>query len=265
MPATSETRESVNQLATVWGAIVKDRNVGEVIDLPGINIRWAETRFVFFNTITFNEAEASSITLSQRLASAASYMNEQKRPGLIWLFEDLLAQDAKRDLQDLIDEAGFTLALSGYGMVADMLPTYEPVHSDLAFVRVQTDEQVAAYAEVNARAYNLPVDDVQDGMLPSSIWSKKAWSFLGMKNGRPVSAASAIESEGCLFLALVATLPSEERHGYGEATCRKALYEAWKATGLTRSVLHATMAGAPVYERIGYHRTSPIRFYMLKG
>jgi hypothetical protein len=264
MSATGETNESVNQLASVWSAIVKDRNSGEIIDMPGINIRWSETRFAFFNTITFNEPGATSGILSQRLAAAASYMDEQKQPGIIWLFEDLLAQDAKRNLQELVDEAGFMLALSGYGMAGDVRAMAEPAHPDLTFVRVQSDEQVAVYAEINAVAYNIPVEDVQDGMLPSSLWSKRAYSFLGVKNGRAVSAASAIENEGSLFLALVATLPSQQRNGYGEATCRKALHEAGKATGLTRSVLHATMAGAPVYERIGYHKNSPIGFYAQK-
>ena len=265
MSATVESHESVNQLASVWSAIVKDRNSGEILDMPGINIRWSETRFAFFNTITFNEPGATSNTLSQRLAVAASYMAEQKRAGLIWLFEDLLAQDARQDLESLIDEAGLTLALSGYGMAGDVLPMPRPVHSDLTFVRVQTEEQLSAYAEINAHAYAMPSDDVLHGMSPSTFWSEQAYSFLGLKDGRPVSAASAIANEGCLFLALVATLPSEQRNGYGEATCRKALHEAWKATGLTRSVLHATMAGAPVYERIGYHKISPIGFYALKA
>lgn len=81
----------------------------------------------------------------------------------------------------------------------------------------------------------------------------------------PISAAATVATKGCLFLALVATAPEAQRNGYGEATVRKALFEGARATGLTRTVLHATLAGAPVYERIGYHKVASIAFYGLRG
>jgi predicted acetyltransferase len=66
-----------------------------------------------------------------------------------------------------------------------------------------------------------------------------------------------------LFLALVATLPGKQRKGYAEATVRKALYEGYPATGLKRTVLHASDAGFPVYERLGYRAVANIRLYKL--
>jgi predicted N-acetyltransferase YhbS len=89
------------------------------------------------------------------------------------------------------------------------------------------------------------------------------YAYIGLENGVPVSTAATVETNGCLFLALVATAPEAQRKGYGEATVRKALFEGAKATGLTRTVLHATMAGAPVYERIGYRKVATIRLYGL--
>jgi hypothetical protein len=44
-----------------------------------------------------------------------------------------------------------------------------------------------------------------------------------------------------------------------------ALFEGVKATGATRSILHATLAGMPVYERVGYHKTASISFYGLRA
>ncbi len=79
-----------------------------------------------------------------------------------------------------------------------------------------------------------------------------------------MSAAATMANNGCLFLALVATAPEAQRKGYGEATVRKALFEGANATGLTRTALHATMAGAPVYQRIGYRKVATIRFYGLR-
>jgi GNAT superfamily N-acetyltransferase len=260
----SESRESVRQLAAVWGEIVNDRKSGEVKDLPGISIRWADTRFPFFNAITFTDVGAGRALLSSRLKKAAEYMARSKYSGLIWIFEDLLEPAARSELPRLAERTGLSLCLSGYSMAGNF-PMPEPTHPDLDFVRVTTDEQVEAYFDINARAYGMPLDDVRDGMKQSTIWKAEAYSYLGLVDGRPVSAAAAIESDGSLFLALVATLPEAQRKGYGEATCRKALYEASRKTGLTRSVLHATMAGAPIYQRIGYQKIGTIGFYGLNG
>jgi len=261
----TESRESVNQLSAVWGEIVKDRKSGEVKDLPGICIRWADTRFAFFNTITFTDVRADTTLLGKRLDQAADYMARSKCSGLIWIFEDLLHPAARNELPRLAERVGLSPSLSGYSMVGNVLPIAQSGHPDLSFVRVTTDEQVEAYFDINARAYGMPLDDARDGMKDSTIWKAKAYSYLGLADGKPVSAAAAIESDGSLFLALVATIPEAQRKGYGEATCRKALHEASKTTGLTRSVLHATMVGAPVYERIGYHKIGPIGFYGFSG
>jgi GNAT superfamily N-acetyltransferase len=59
---------------------------------------------------------------------------------------------------------------------------------------------------------------------------------------------------------LVATDPEWQRRGYGEAVTHKSLYEAARATGLIRAMLHASEAAAPLYPRIGFKPTSPIHF-----
>lgn len=68
---------------------------------------------------------------------------------------------------------------------------------------------------------------------------------------------------GCLFLFLVATMPEARRKGYGEAVVRHAVQTAHKATGISRTVLHATEAGYPLYLRLGYHPTVKLMGCML--
>ena len=72
-------------------------------------------------------------------------------------------------------------------------------------------------------------------------------------------------SDGQLYLALVATRPDSQRKGFGEATVRHALQAAYEATGLTRTTLHATDAGYPMYQRVGYHRTTKFKTYRPAG
>ena len=72
--------QSMRQLCTVWSSIVADRGTGEVRNLPGMAIRWAESDFAFWNTLTLTEAGIDEATLRERLQSAARYMRSRRRP-----------------------------------------------------------------------------------------------------------------------------------------------------------------------------------------
>ncbi|MBB5159238.1 GNAT family N-acetyltransferase [Saccharopolyspora phatthalungensis] len=265
MTDLADSIESMKQLALVWRAMTLDRDSGaDVRDLPGIAVRWADCRFPFWNCITLTDVGADAELVEQRLSQAADVMRSKKHPGFLWLFEDLL-DDAGAALGAAAERAGLVHAFPGTGMAGDLLPIPEPTHHDLTFVRVTTDEQLQAFADINSRAYGFPLEDGRDGLVGSTLWKNEVYAYLGMRNDVPVTCAATVEAEGRLFVLLVATDPEWERRGYGEAVTRKALCEGGRATGLTRATLHATVAGAPVYPRIGFKPNSPMRFYSLKG
>ncbi|KMS67440.1 MULTISPECIES: GNAT family N-acetyltransferase [Streptomyces] len=254
--------ESVEQLSTVWRVMVLDRDAeADVRDLPGLAVRWADCRFAFWNAITLNEVGADAALLEKRLRQAADIMRSKERPGFLWLFEDLLADDARAALAEAARRAGLAHAFPGTGMAGDLLPVPEPHHPDLVFQRVTTDEQLRAYADINSRAYGFDLEDGRDGLAGSTLWKREVYAYLALRDGVPVACAATVEAEGRLFVVLVATEPDQQRRGYGEAVTRKALYEGARATGLTRATLHATVAGAPVYPRIGFEPNSPMHFY----
>lgn len=260
----ADSIESMEQLATVWRAMVLDRDPrADVRDLPGIAVRWADCRFAFWNCLTLTDAGADAGLLKQRLNEAAEIMRSKSHPGFLWVFEDLLDGPARAVLAEAAGQAGLRYAFPGTGMAGDLLPIPEPVHPELTFVRVRDDELLRSYADINSRAYGFPLDDGRDGLAGSSLWKNRVFAYLGLRDGIPVTCAATVEADGRLFVVLVATDPGWERRGYGEAVTRKALYEGGRATGLTRATLHATAAGAPVYPRIGFEPNSPIRFYAL--
>jgi GNAT superfamily N-acetyltransferase len=236
-----------------------------VRDLPGIAVRWADSRFAFWNCITLTDLGMEAELVGQRLSQAADIMGAKRHPGFLWVFEDLLGEEARSALGAAAERAGLQYAFPGTGMAGDLLPIPEPVHPDLTFVRVTSDEQLRAYADLNSRAYGFPLEDGRDGLVGSTLWKTGVYAYLGMRGDVPVACAGAVAAEGRLFVVLVATAPEWQRRGYGEAVTRKALYEGARATGLTRATLHATVAGAPVYPRIGFAPNSPIGFYGLKG
>ncbi|MHC5903211.1 GNAT family N-acetyltransferase [Streptomyces sp. S6] len=256
----------MEQLAVGWRTLVLDRNPdADVRDLPGVAVRWADSRFLFWNCVTLTEPGADPALLSRRLAEAADVMRSKKRPGFLWVFEDLLAGAARTALASAAAGAGLVHAFPGTGMAGDLLPLPEPAHPDLTFVRVRDDEQLTAYADLNSRAYGFDPADGREGLVGSALWRTGVHAYLGLRDGVPVSCAATVETAGRLFVVLVATDPAWERRGYGEAVTRKALYEGGRATGLTRATLHATAAGAPVYPRIGFRPNSPMSFWALAG
>ncbi|MFI8933249.1 GNAT family N-acetyltransferase [Streptomyces sp. NPDC053474] len=266
MTDRTESVESMEQLATVWRAMVLDRDAGaDVRDLPGIAVRWADSRFAFWNCVTLTEVDADSALVEQRLSQAADIMRAKERPGFLWLFEDLLGDEARAGVRTAAERAGLEYAFPGTGMAGDFLPVPDPSHPELTFVRVTTDEQLEAYADLNSRAYGFPLEDGRAGLVGSALWKSEVYAYLGVRDGVPVTCAATVAAEGRLFVVLVATDPAWERRGYGEAVTRKALHEGARATSLTRATLHATAAGAPVYPRIGFRPNSPIHFYGVQG
>jgi GNAT superfamily N-acetyltransferase len=261
----AESIESMEQLAAAWRPLVLDRKAdADVRDLPGIAVRWADGRFLFWNCVTLTDAGAGAELLRRRLRQAADIMRSKERPGLLWLFEGLLDDEGRVALEQAAAQACLAYAFPGTGMAGDLLPLSEPAHPDLTFVRVRTEEHLRAYADLNSRAYEFPLEEGRDGLLGSALWKDEVFAYLAMRAGIPVACAATVATEGRLFVALVATDPEWQRRGYGEAVTRKALHEGGRATGLTRATLHATEAGAPVYPRIGFEPNSPIHFYSLR-
>jgi predicted GNAT family acetyltransferase len=79
---------------------------------------------------------------------------------------------------------------------------------------------------------------------------------VGISDGRPVCSAAVMMVDGHRYVALVATEPGQQRRGFADAAMRRALENAASAHGEAPTVLHATEAGRPVYERMGYSKIS---------
>ncbi|MFB7511201.1 GNAT family N-acetyltransferase, partial [Streptomyces broussonetiae] len=174
MTGRTESVESMEQLALVWRALVLDRDAdADVRDLPGIAVRWADSRFAFWNCITLTEVGTDTALLGQRLSQAADIMRSKQQPGFLWLFDDLLEQEARAGVRTAAEKAGLEYAFPGTGMAGDLLPVPEPSHPDLTFVRVTTDEQLQAYADLNSSAYGFPPEHGRDGLLGSTLWKTR--------------------------------------------------------------------------------------------
>jgi predicted acetyltransferase len=79
---------------------------------------------------------------------------------------------------------------------------------------------------------------------------------------QPVSTAFAVPLHNVLYVTYVATALAYRRHGLAELVMRRSLEDATRATGITRTVLHATSAGYSVYLRMGYRPVDTFSLYV---
>lgn len=260
---SAEVSESLHQFTSMWKVFVEERENADTVDRPGLAVRWADDPFPFWNMIFLTERDLGAQHLAERLEQAASYMRASSHAGFVSVWQDRLDDTARAGLPDAASRAGLKFARTMRGMVAgDIRPIPEPAHPSLRFVRVRTEDQRRAFGEINGLANGLTAEAGRAG-LDATCSKDDRYCYLGLEGDEPVCAGATVANAGCLFLTMVATLPGAERKGFGEAVTRKALVDGARATGLTRTVLHATDAGFPVYRRIGYREVATIRFYGL--
>jgi GNAT superfamily N-acetyltransferase len=260
----TELVESLDQFISIWKLIGKPFPQVDDTDKPGLAISWPNTRFPFYNALFLTEQLTDAQLLQDRVQKAAVYMSTRPYRGWFVVCLDNLSGAAKDKLAEILAQANFVQFIPMTGMAGDILPLAAPGHPALRFVRISDDSTIQTFAELNCVSYGIPVETSLSLVKEHSLWHEHAYGFIGYDGDKPVSTATAIVNEGCLFLFLVATAPDARRKGYGAAVVRHALQTAYEATGIRRTVLHATEAGYPVYRRIGYHPTGKFMGCMLE-
>ena len=263
--ANTELVESLDQFITIWRLIGRPFPQVDATDRPGLAISWPNTRFPFYNSLFLTEQLTDARVLQDRVQEAAAYMRARPYGGLFVVCLDNLSRSAKENLAAILARAKFVQAIPMTGMAGDILPMEAPGHPALRFVRISDESTIQALGELNCVAYGVPIETSLSLVKEPTLWHQHAYGFVAYEGDNPVSTATAIISEGCVFLFLVATAPDARRKGYGEAVTRHALQRAHEATGIRRTVLHATELGYPVYLRLGYHPTVKFMGCMLES
>ncbi|MFF0477704.1 hypothetical protein [Streptomyces sp. NPDC004284] len=70
------------------------------------DVTWADYRFAFRNCLTPAEDGTDAEQLERHLHRAAEIMRSKERPGFLWLFEGLLYEGARDELEAAAERAG---------------------------------------------------------------------------------------------------------------------------------------------------------------
>ena len=168
--------------------------------------------------------------------------------------------DRDHHLYDAATAAGLTEHYRPPLMVMDPIVEAPTLPTGVEIVTVD-ESNLDDYLRVLAESFGMPVE-LGRVAFPASLLSVPSMtSFLALVDGEPASTSAASVTGDIGGVYNVATLPSFRGRGVGAATTWAAV-AAGASAGAIRSILQASEAGRPVYERMGF--ATPDRYRQLE-
>ena len=251
---------SIRQMDGAWRLMCAGAPESVVAATEGIQYIFSGLPVSFFNLALLTGSGLSADALSARGREACAWAAAQSVPWLLMVTHERLESGV--DVAATLDACGLAAVMPMTGMRARTVAAAATVPG-LELTVPQDDSGCAAIVDVNALAYGMDLEASKAAIGSRTFW-KDQFPVLGVADGKPVSSAAVLMVDGHRYVALVATDPDQRRRGFADATMRQALENAARAHGETPTVLHATDAGRPVYERMGYATISTHTLLMEK-
>jgi len=245
-----------------WHDFIAQSFGGEVARARGLLMLSGASPWPALNLAIVESPLESVKDLEQRVREASAFYHLKNRSWLMIACEKWTAKMTPDEIRRAFRASDMYEVEAFCGMAAeDILPPSRSAPA-LEYRAVDNTETEEVFGMINAQAYSTPRDWLTSAMMRNRIWSKAARAYVGYADGRPVSTAMVLDTRKTLYVAWIATLPSERRYGYAEAVMRHSLAEAQKRFGHEPMHLHATHAGARVYRRLGFAHVANFSMFL---
>ena len=249
-----------DNLRESFRVVAAGRGNGEVRELPGVSIAAAGVTFQMFNAAFLSAPVLTEAELEQRILLSMSHFNVRGLEWAYWVCEDWLDGRARRKSRQMFERWGLRHAVDLPGMVADRIaPPVKPLPT-LTVRRVGDTATRAAFCAIGSVCFHVPITWFREVFDNRTVWDRFA-AYVGYWNDAPVSTAAIVMGGGAIGVYNVATMPDQQRRGYGEAVMRYAVSEAQREHGIERTILQSTPAGLRLYERMGYRTITRVSVY----
>ena len=239
---------SLRQFSEAWRLMCTLAPAPQISTGDGIDYIFSGCPVAFFNVALVTEGAVDDRRLRAHAEAASAWAADKGVPWLFVVTHETLKPGV--DATAILDDAGLISLMPLTGMVATHVTPVAPPHG-LDLTVPQDDASCAAAVDVNSAAYSIDLEAAKALVGRRAFWANHV-IVLGQADGKPASTAAVMMVDGLRYVALVATEPGYQRRGFGDATMRRALELSAAAHGEVPTVLHATEAGRPVYERMGY-------------
>ncbi len=251
---------SIGQIDGAWRLMCTGGPRSVIAETEGIHYIFGGLPVSFFNLALLTGSGLSAEALRERAREACAWAAPQGVPWLLMVTHERLEPGV--DAAATLDACGMAAVIPMTGMIARSVAAPAAV-SNLELTVPQDDRGCAAILDVNGLAYGMDLEAGKAAIGTRAFW-KDHFPVVGLAGGKPVSCAAVLMVDGHRYVALVATDPGHQRRGFADAAMRQALENAARAHGEAPTVLHATDAGRPVYERMGYASISTHTLLMEK-
>jgi ribosomal protein S18 acetylase RimI-like enzyme len=257
---SDDVQLSIGQMDGAWRLMCGDVPTSVVEANEAITYIFSGLPVSFFNLAILTGSHLSAEALLALGRDACAWAVRRPVPWLFMVTHERLAPGV---------DAAATLAASGLAAIMPMTGmrartvTAAATVAGLQLKVPQDDSECSAIVDVNSLAYEMDLAACKTAIGIRKFW-KDQFPVLGILDGKPVSSATVLMVDGVRYVALVATHPGCRRRGFAESAMRQALKNAARVHGETPTVLHATDAGRPIYERMGYESISTHTLFMEK-
>jgi ribosomal protein S18 acetylase RimI-like enzyme len=258
----AEVLESNRQLIGSALLICETFPGAEVVEMPGLIAAWCNTETPFLNSVVLSEPLTDEADLERRAATLTEYLRSKEKPPLFFVCREWVPESLRDAADAAFERAGVKASMTLTGMATDEFRPLQEGEIGLEWTPIADQKTRNHLADINAAAYGISKESMREALALPEIWTEKFDGCVGFLAGKAIATAAVMDLNGALHVMCVATLPGHQRRGYGRAAVRRSLAEMSRATGLTRTTLHATEAGRPVYLGMGYRETATFTGHM---
>jgi GNAT superfamily N-acetyltransferase len=250
---------SIAQFKQAWQIVCTATPNHVKASLPGMELLLSRLPIPFFNMAFLMESVESATALRKLGTDACAFAADYGVPWFLVVTHEALSQGI--DAAVILKECGLAPLVNTTGMFAGDVASLAQAPDGLDLIVPGDDDSSAAIMTVNGAAYGMDIQPAIEDLGSHKFW-KNHFAVVGKNSAKPVTCSTVMMVDGYRYVAFVATLPDHQRNGYAEAAMRRSLDLAAEAAGRRPTVLHATDAGRPVYERMGYVPISTHTLFM---
>mgnify|MGYP002789663280 CR=1 FL=1 len=217
----------------------------------------------FFNLAFTMAPPGSRAEWASAVDETTEWAGAQGAPWLLVTEPETLGA-IKSEAEALLIERGFAPMMQLMGMEAGELTEPSRAKPEGTWRTEQDAGAASQVIRLNEAAYQMSFGEPGSLVLEQSNWwrsPERLFSLLEVDQ-KPAASTAVFAVDGTRYVALVATDPSAQRRGYADAVMRDVLARSLAAGMPQRTYLHATAAGRPVYERMGYRVTAEHTVWM---
>ena len=248
---------SLRQFVGAWRHLCTP-GPGHVLAVEGpLEYAFSGLPIAFFNVAFVTPRFVTAAELAEAARRAIDWGGNRRVPWMLVVTEEAL--EPGTDATAVLDGCGLVPVMVLTGMIAPVVPKAARLPEGLKLEQPRDDAGCQKILDVNAAAYGMDMSSASAVLGRASFWNDHL-PVVGRVEGGAVCCAATLLVDGHRYVAWVATEPAHQRKGYADAAMRRSLELAAEEYGEVPSVLHATAAGLPIYERMGYRTiaTHPI-------